>query len=194
MITVALDQSAEDARPYIQAAAPTHPSLVDTEHLLADLYHIINVPTVFWIDERGRFVHPNEVAFGTDTFKDLTGIESAPHLEALRSWVKEGKAPFPEPELPSLQLVPSRQDQLARAEFGLAWHLHRAGQRAAAERHFMRAGELAPHDFTIRRGSLPIRGKDPMGPEFFEMYNAWVQEGLPYYEPLERRRRREHRA
>ena len=30
MITAALDKSADDARPYIEAAAPTHPSLIDS--------------------------------------------------------------------------------------------------------------------------------------------------------------------
>jgi hypothetical protein len=49
----------------------------------------------------------------------------------------------------------------------------------------VRAGELAPHDFTIRRGSMPIRGVDPMGPAFFEMYSEWAQAGKPYYQPLE---------
>ncbi len=61
VITVALDQSPEDARPYIEKAIPAHPSLIDTEHRVADLYHIINVSTVIWIDERGRIVRPNAI-------------------------------------------------------------------------------------------------------------------------------------
>ena len=85
VMTVALDKSAEDARPWIEAARPTtpaaaHVALVDTRHVLADLYNIVNVPTVFWIDERGRIVRPADVAFGTDTFKAITGLESARHL------------------------------------------------------------------------------------------------------------------
>ncbi len=43
------------------------------------------------------------------------------------------------------------------------------GQSEAAARHFVRAGELAPLDWTIRRGSMPIRGMNPFGPEFFEL-------------------------
>ena len=53
-----------------------------------------------------------------------------------------------------------------------------------AARHFARAGELAPHDFTIRRGTMPMRGIDPMGPQFREMLGAWVKAGNPYYRPL----------
>ena len=184
VITVALDRSAEDARPFIEAAAPAHPSLVDTEHLVADLYDMINVPTVVWIDEQGRIARPNDVAFGSDQFKDLTGIESAPHLEALRLWVKEGKAPLTPDQVRRQQMLPSAGQQMARAEFTLAWHLHQAGKTRAAERHFVRAGELAPHDFTIRRGSMPIRGLDPMGPDFVGLFNEWVQAGRPYYRPI----------
>jgi len=45
-------------------------------------------------------------------------------------------------------------------------------------------GELAPHDFTIRRGTMPMRGIDPMGPEFRQMLGAWTKAGNPYYRPL----------
>jgi hypothetical protein len=191
VITVALDKSAEDARPWIEAARPTqasmpmHVALVDTQHRLADLYNIVNVPTVFWIDERGRIVRPNDVAFGTDTFKAITGLESARHLGALRAWVK-GEAPA----LPAgvsardLQPLPTAADQQARAEFGLGEWLFRQGRRDAAARHFLRGGELAPHDFTIRRGTMPMRGVDPMGPEFRAMLQDWVGKGHPYYRPL----------
>jgi hypothetical protein len=183
-----LDKSPDDARPFIEAARAAHPSLIDPEHRVADLYRIVNVPTVVWIDEQGHIARPNDVAFGTDQFKDFHGIPSAPHLAALRAWVKEGKAPLTPDAVKKLQSLPTADEQLARAEFALGWYLHRAGKTAAAERHFVRAGELAPHDFTIRRGSMPIRGLDPMGPAFFEMYTAWAQAGKPYYEPLNSRR------
>jgi hypothetical protein len=189
VITVALDKSPEDARPYIEAAKPSHPSLIDVDHRLADLYRIVNVPTVVWIDEQGRIVRPNDVAFGSDAFKDLHGLESAPHLDALRACAKEGKLPFTREEVRKLQALPTFEEQLARAEFALGWYLHRMERSEAAERHFVRAGELAPHDFTIRRGSMPIRGLDPMGPAFFEMYTEWAQAGRPYYVPLEMKRK-----
>jgi hypothetical protein len=83
-----------------------------------------------------------------------------------------------------LQSLPSETDQLARAEFGLAQWLSRSGHVDAAEAHFRRAGELAPHDFTIRRGSMPMRGIDPMGPVFREMVAEWVGSGHRYYNSL----------
>jgi hypothetical protein len=181
---VALDRSADDVRPYLEAAAPTHPSLIDTAHVVADRYAMINVPTVVWIDEAGTIVRPNDVAFGTDTFKDLISIDSDAHHAALRAWVREGVRPVPSEQVGSWVNPPNASEQQARAEFALAWHLHQAGDPDAAERHFARADALAPHDFTIRRGSMPIRGKDPMGADFADMFTEWMAAGQPYYPRL----------
>jgi len=133
---------------------------------------------MIWIDERGRIVRPNDVQFGSDLFVALTGRPSAPFLAAVRAWVREGTGGLPPEEIRQYQVLPTREQQEGRAEFTLAWYLHRAGKREAAERHFRRAGELAPGDWTIRRGSLPIRGIDPMGSE--EFLALW-QEGAPSY-------------
>ncbi len=178
---MALDRSAEDARPYIEKAKPRHPSLIDSEHLVAHLYGIINVSTVVWIDEEGRIVRPNAIEYGSDIFKEFHGLESAPHLNALRAWVKEGTLADDPEEVRAKLMLSSGDEQLARAEFSLAWHLHQEGKTDAAERHFERAGELSPFDWTIRRGSLPIRGMNPMGPDFFEIYKEWEAAGKPTY-------------
>lgn len=184
MISVALDRSPEDARPWIEAARPTHPSLIDVEHRVADLYNMVNVPTGVWIDEAGRIVRPNDVTFGSDTFRHITGIEAARHLGLLRGWVR-GEAPvMGARDVRRLQAMPGPDDQQARAEFGLGRWLVGRGRAEAAERHFVRAGELAPHNFTIRRGTMPIRGIDPMGPGFRAMLQEWVGAGKAYYRPL----------
>lgn len=179
-ITVALDKDPEDARPYIERANPTHPSLIDTQHVVAELYHVTNVPTMIWIDEQGRIVRPHDSQFGTDTFTAFHGKHSAPYLDALRAWVREGKGVLDPATVRSHQIQPTPETQLARAHRALAWWLHQRGTTEAAERHFLRAGELAPKDWTIRRGSMPIRGINPMGPEFFEL----AKEGVPLY-PME---------
>ena len=179
-----MDQSAEAARPFIERASPTHPALIDTEHAVADLFNIVNVPTMIWIDERGRIVRPNDVAFGSDTFKHITGLSAGKHLDALRAWVK-GEAPaLSDEQVRQHQPLPTEAEQQARAEFGLGQWLWSQGRTAAAERHFVRGGELAPHDFTIRRGTMPMRGIDSMGPQFREMLQTWVGAGQPFYRPL----------
>lgn len=177
-ITVALDTGPDAARPFIERAAPTHPSMIDPEHHVADLFNMINVPTMVWIDEEGRIVRPNDQQFGTDMFVQLTGRPSAPFLAALRAWVHEGRGALAPDDVREQQLLPGPEQQLARAEFRLGWHLHRLGKTEAAERHFVRAGELAPNDWTIRRAQLPIRGIDPMtSSEFIALW----EEGLPQY-------------
>ena len=183
-ITVALDKDTEAARPWIEIAKPSHPSLIDTKHHVADLYNMVNVPTILWIDENGKIVRPNDVAYGDNTWQEVTGFDAEVHKEALRQWVKTGKAPFSETRVRELQSLPNANHQEARAEFALAQYLWSQEKFEAADRHFERAGELAPQDFTIRRGSMPMRDKDPMGEEFFEMTKAWTEAGNDYYLPL----------
>ena len=123
---------ADDPRPFIEAAAPTHPSLIDTEHRLADLYGIINVPTAIWIDEHGIIVRPNDVAFGSEMFKDLTGFDSAPTSTPCAPGCATARCRSTAREAPHRQMLPNAEEQLARAEFGLAWHLHKHGRAEAA--------------------------------------------------------------
>jgi hypothetical protein len=112
---------------------------------------------------------------------EFHGKESGPHLEALRRWVVDGEVPDPAAG-PSGSLTPTPEVALARVERRLAAHLLRAGEDAAAERHFARAVELAPLDFPVRRGSMPLRGQDPFGDAFFELYGEWEEVGRPYYD------------
>ncbi len=98
----------------------------------------------------------------------------------IRAWVRDGSGAMETSDILDHQPAPSSESQRARAERTLAWWLHRRGREEAAGRHFDRAGELAPLDWTIRRGSMPIRGVDPFGGEFF----ALAGEGAPEY-PME---------
>jgi len=145
--------------------------------VLAELYHIVNVPTLIWIDERGTIVRPNDAQFGTDTFTQFHGKRSGPYLEMIRAWVRDGSGALGPGEVRGNRVVPTAESQLARAERRLAAHLAESGRAQAAERHFARAGALAPLDWTIRRGSMPMRGMNPFGPEFFELAEA----GVPTY-------------
>ena len=184
VVTVALDKEADEARPWIEVASPTHPSLIDTRHLVADLYNMVNVPTILWIDEQGKIVRPNDVAYGDNTWQEVTGFDADVHKDALRQWVREGVVAFDENRARELQSLPTKEHQEARAEFAMGQWLWQAGRMEAAKPHFERAGELAPHDFTIRRGSMPMRDIDPMGEEFMKMVGEWTGAGNEYYHPL----------
>ncbi len=155
--------------------------LIDPNHLLTELYAISNVPTVIWIDEDDRIVRPNGVAFGTDTFKDFTGVEAGPHLDAVRRWVRGGELPIAADEARRAVGDLSGDEVQARLHFRVAAQARRQGDEVTARRHFALAGELAPNDFTIRRATMPLVGGDPFGQEFFDLYQEWQRAGSPYH-------------
>jgi peroxiredoxin len=179
VIAVAIDNSAEDVRPWVDGI--TYPVLVDPNHLLTELYAISNVPTVVWIDENDRIVRPNGVAFGSDLFKEFTGVESGPHLDAVRRWVNDGQEPLSGDEARQAVADLSDDEVLARLHFRVAAQVLRQGDEDAARRHFETAAQLAPYDFTIRRAAMPLMGDDPFGQTFFTFYEQWQEAGSPYH-------------
>jgi hypothetical protein len=63
-VTVCLDMTGpEAARPFVEAARPEHPSLIDTEHRVDALLGVVNIPNAVWIDEEGTIVRPAEPAW-----------------------------------------------------------------------------------------------------------------------------------
>jgi len=179
VLGVAIDDSPEDVRPWLEGI--TFPVLIDPEHIITELYAISNVPTVVWIDERDAIVRPNGVAFGTDTFKDFTGVDAAPHLEAVRRWVHSGDLPIGRDAARAAVEDLTADEVLARVHFRVAAHARRRGSSQSAARHFEAAARLAPHDWTIRRAAMPLSGQDPFGQGFFEMYAQWQEAGSPYH-------------
>ena len=73
IVTVALDTAGiEAAHPWIEAANPDHPSLIDQAHLLDELLGVVNVPNGVWIDEQGMIVRPPEPAYPRRPTADTT--------------------------------------------------------------------------------------------------------------------------
>jgi hypothetical protein len=179
ILGVALDDGPDDVRPWAEGI--TFPVLIDPQHMLTELYAISNVPTVIWIDEDDRIVRPNGVAFGTDTFKEFTGVEAGPHMEAVRGWVRDGVVPIVAEEARHSVGDLTEDEVLARLHFRVAAQACHQGDDAAARRHFEQAGALAPNDWTIRRAAMPLVGDDPFGPKFFAMYSEWQSAGSPYH-------------
>lgn len=179
MIAVAIDEDDEKVAEFTDGI--TYPVLMDREHLLTELYAISNVPSVLLIDENDTIVQPNWNAYATDTFKDYTGIDSTEHLDAIRSWVIDG-TPMMAPEEAREavgDLSPAEED--ARLRFRLANHFRLAGDEINAGRNFDLAAELAPHDWTIRRAMMPLRGGDPFGDEFFALAEEYNAAGRPFH-------------
>jgi peroxiredoxin len=183
LISVSMDDDPEAARPWVEAADPhpEFPVLVDPDHRLAELYGVVNVPSVVWIDEDDRVVRPPVIAPGDDQFREFTEIDSNVHHDQLRRWVADDALPYGPDEARQHVDPPTQELQQARVERRLAAWLHRHGHDDAAVVHFERALELAPFDFTIVRGSMPLRGDDPFGENFFAFWERWQDAGRPGY-------------
>lgn len=121
-------------------------------------------------------MRPPVIAPVDDLFRDFTHIDSSIHHEQLRAWVRDGARP------PAREVdTPTASEQEARAERRLGAYLFRHGDQARAAAHFAAAKRLAPMDWTIRRGTLPMQGDDPFGQTFFDFVEEWEGEGRPGY-------------
>lgn len=182
MLGVAVDESPDHARPWVEEAGCTFPVVYDRDHRVVEAYGIINVPTVIWIDDDDRIVRPHDAQFPNDNLIAFHGKAAAPHLDALRRWVVDGEPPLAPDEAAEAHRLPTEDEQVARAHYRVAVELLRRGQQAAAEAHLDRGGELSPDDWTIRRAGLLLRGKDPfLSEEFIAMFQAWQEAGRPGY-------------
>ncbi|MFN8026578.1 MAG: thioredoxin family protein [Acidimicrobiia bacterium] len=178
MIAVAIDDDADAVRPWVDGI--TMPVLLDREHVLTEVFAISNVPAVVWIDENGGIARPTAVAFGSDMFKDFTGVDAGPHLDAVRRWVRDGVVDIGTDA--ARDAVPDLSDDLVRARlhFRIGAAARRAGDDAVSRANLERAVDLAPDDLTIWRAAMPLMGDDPFGEPFFAKFQAWQERGSPF--------------
>jgi len=149
----------KDAGKWITDAHPTYTALIDEKHLVSRLYNMVNVPTGVWIDEQGRIVRPNEVAFADDRFKNFTGMDSAPYLNALKDWVTKGSAStyvMSEEKVREKLAVNDPDILLAAAEFGLGEQLYKSGHLTEAIPHFKEAQRLNPKSWNYKRQAYAL--------------------------------------
>ncbi len=179
MIAVAIDEDVDKVRA--AADGITYPVLMDADHVVTELYAISNVPTVVMIDEHDKIVHPNWSAFASDTFREITGVDSTAQLDRIRRWVRDGELHMSPEEVKVAVDDLSPDEERARLHFRIATNLRRSGDTTGADRNFALANELAPHDWTIRRASLPLQGKDPFGDNYFALAKEFNAAGRPYH-------------
>lgn len=200
VIAVALDEP-EAARPWIEAAQPTYPCLIDREHRVAELYQLVNVPQAVWIDEAGRIVRPPETAGSTDGFRLMnrsTGAMpeaaaaerqrvKAAYLDALRGWARAGAAsPFvlDAAGVAARQSLPSDTVALAHAHFRLGQWLLREGRVDEAQAQWAEATRLHPDSWAMWRQAAAKNERGlAAGPEFWARVDALGDR--PYYAPVE---------
>lgn len=159
----------------------TYPVLIDRDFVVAERYGIVNVPATVWIDESGKVVRPADRAMGDDRFRAFTNVDSSVHHDRLRAWARTGVRDLDDAGVREYQLPPSTELQLARLHRRIALVLTGHGDDAGAADHLAEAERLAPHDWTIRRGNMPLTGRDPFGQEFFDFSAEWDAAGRPGY-------------
>jgi len=209
VVTIGMDTAgAEACRRFIEAASPQHPSLIDTNHVTAELFGVINIPNGVWIDEDGMIVRPAEPApappsFSVDKPNPFEGVDEIPdHMmeifteamqieadpaayeAAVRDWVANGadsKFALTPSQVVERSQPRSADTSVGQAHFELATHLEQAGNHEAAVEHFRRAHELVPDNFAYRRQAWSLES-DIVGPmnRFWQGPAEGNEEAWPY--------------
>lgn len=186
VVTVALDIDPDKARPWIEAAQPSHPSLIDTAHVTNELFGFNNVPMAVWIDETGTLVRPAESASieARDTDSPLpddlpervrelvTEARRIPDIgdayrTALIDWVENGSdsvyALSPEAVIEASH-PRERHHAEAAANFELGQHLFQTVGKEAAVPYWRAAHQLDSDNWTYKRQAWTLETTAPDQP------------------------------
>jgi hypothetical protein len=198
-VTVALDIDPRHTWQWIDAASPTHPSLVDTRHVTGELFGFVNIPMAVWIDETGTIVRNAESASiersplrdmdipeglpdrMTRMFTEVKAIpdHAAEYRAAIVDWVRNGAAsPYAlTPDEVIARSLP-RDDAAARATacFELGAHLRSTVGLDAAIPWWKQAHALDPSNWTYKRQAWTLSTTPPEATE-----NDLVQEAGDVY-------------
>jgi hypothetical protein len=176
IVTVSLDTGGvASAGPFIDAASPDHPSLIDEAHVSAARFGFVNVPNAVWIDENGTIVRPSHAATVNLRASSVRDVEITPEMgifgdvltqvkqftldpvayrSAIADWVEHGAgsryAMSPD-EVVAASRPRSTEHAEAAAAFELAQHLHRAGHVDDAVAWFELAHDKHPENWTYKR-------------------------------------------
>ena len=200
VLAVAMDHAGA-ARPWIEAASPGYPCLLDRDHHVADLYNLVNVPQAVWIDEAGRIVRPPETAGSTDGFRAMdrntftvpeaviaerNRVKQA-YVEAVADWARNGAASrhvlAPERVLARLQR-PDAKVAEAHTHFRLGQHLLRNGHESEATAQFAKAISLHHDSWNMWRQTAAKDSRGlAAGPAFWERVDALGERA--YYAPVD---------
>ena len=201
VIAVAFDSREGDPLKWIEAARPSYLCLIDRDHRVAELYHMVNVPQAVWIDERGRIVRPTESAGAYEGFRKMdratrqmpedvakvTADAKATYVNAIRDWVLNGagsRHAF-DPEV-ARERVPALTEEGARAHaaFRLGQYLARTGRAEEGDRWLAEASRLHPDSWCMWRQRAAVNELGlAASPAFWERVDALGERR--YYAPVD---------
>jgi len=188
IVTIGLDAGGADAvRPWIEAANPEHPSLIDETHIVDELFGVTNVPNAVWIDEHGMIVRPAEPAnIEHSPLQDMEIPDGLPerihdmlvevkeirddseaYRAAIVDWVENGAdSPYAlSPDAVVARSLPRGRDESeAAACFELGRHLHDAGDNDGAVKWWREAHRLDPNNWTYKRQGWSLASTAPGEP------------------------------
>jgi hypothetical protein len=174
VVTVALDIFPEHTHQWIDAAKPTHPSLIDTRHVTGQLFGFRNIPMAVWIDENGVLVRPPEQASversplrdmeipegldarTTEMFRQVKAIpdSSEEYRAAIIDWARNGASSrfaLSPDEVVRRSQPRADNDARAAACFELGQHLLLTAGHDAAVPWWREAHRLFPDNWTYKR-------------------------------------------
>ena len=201
VIAVAMDSREGDPLPWIEAARPTYPVLIDREHRLAELYGVVNVPQAVWIDEAGRIVRPAEAAGAYEGFRRmdrqtrevpeeaarLTAQAKATYVDAVRDWVLRGAASehaFSDEQARAHLPALTEDTAAAQAMFRLGQLLLRRGERDEAARWLAEASRRHPDSWCLWRQQAGVNDTGLAAlPDFWQRVDALGEKR--YYAPVD---------
>ena len=167
-------RGAETAREFIDEAKPAYVTLIDTEHHVADLYNMVNVPQSVWINEAGQIVRPAETAGSHDGWRAMNredmSVPDEPaalmakaqetYVAAVRDWAVTGsssKHVFNPQQAREHLTLPKASGALANANFRLGRYLHAAGNTDEGEVFLNTAADLRPESWNIYRQTMNLK-------------------------------------
>ena len=187
IITVAMEsRGAAAARGPITRAKTTYTSLIDRDHLVADLYNMINVPQAVWIDEEGMIVRPTETP-GAAASLNLGRVRKTRRIycDAIRDWVAKGpNSEFAFTPEQARARIPAFTPEiaLAHASFHLGRDLWQQGNREEGAVFLKRAVDLNPDSWNFFRQMKNLEHiLGSAGPDFLRRVRAFRKEGREYY-------------
>ena len=171
---MAIDVEPSHTFKWIDAAQPTHPSVIDTRHVTDQLFGFVNIPMAVWIDEHGTLVRPAESAsIERSPLRDREIPEGLPpridqmlrevkkirdvsddYRAAIVDWAQRGaESPYAlSPDEVVARSLPCGDDEArAAACFDLGNHLRVAVGPDAAVPWWREAHRLQPSNWTYKR-------------------------------------------
>ena len=187
IIAVAMDSRGVDAvRGPITKAKTTYVSLIDRDHVVSELFNMVNVPQAVWIDESGRIVRPTEVS-GAAVSLNLGKMRKTRKIycDAIRDWVKKGaESHHVFSDADARAHLPDYTDDiaLAHASFHLGQHLWNAGNRKEGGRFLRQATDHNPDSWNFFRQMKNLKNiLGSGGPEFMARARKYSKSGKEYY-------------